>query len=183
MCPDRELLSAWFDGEVPSPWNETIERHVAGCPVCSESVARMQGIHKAFVDEVAAMEPDATEARTRVMERLSSAVPVYRNNVFWGRRVSMPLPVAAAAAVAIVALAFALAGSGRRNAELEVAVRKAIEATSVATSGIGMESVIDFISRQDSAININITLPPEAFLGAGEPFIVREADYKPGSRQ
>ncbi|MBU1079772.1 MAG: zf-HC2 domain-containing protein, partial [Spirochaetes bacterium] len=35
MCPDRELLSAWADGEVPSPWRETIDRHVAACESCA----------------------------------------------------------------------------------------------------------------------------------------------------
>ncbi|HQO66497.1 MAG TPA: hypothetical protein PLI66_07150, partial [Spirochaetales bacterium] len=84
------------------------------------------------------------------------------------------------AALAIAAMAFALVTSGRRNAEMRMAMERAYEATPVA--GAGIESVIDYLSRQNSAVNINITLPPEAFGGSvGDPFIVREADYRGGS--
>jgi hypothetical protein len=96
----------------------------------------------------------------------------------------VPLPAIAAAALVLAVLGFSLAVSGRRNAELEVAVRRAFEATPVATSGMGIESIIEFVSSQNAPVSININLPAEAFAGsAGEPFIVREADYKPGSRK
>ena len=35
MCPDRDLVSAYVDGEVPSPWRERLEEHLATCPDCS----------------------------------------------------------------------------------------------------------------------------------------------------
>ena len=39
MCPDAELLSAWTDGEVPSPWKERIASHLEGCASCADRVA------------------------------------------------------------------------------------------------------------------------------------------------
>lgn len=184
MCPDRELLSAWLDGEVPSPWRETLERHVRACAACTGAVESMDRTRKLFAAEAEALGTSVEAAKARVAGRLASVSirqPV-RLYAFSGRRLSVPAPLAAAAAVAIVALGIALAASGRRNADLRLAIRRSTEATSVATSGMGIESVIDFISKQNSAVNINITLPAEAFgMNAGEPLIVREADYQAGS--
>jgi anti-sigma factor RsiW len=186
MCPDRELLSAWLDGEVPSPWRETLERHVRSCAACTGAVKSMDMTRALFAAEVATFGATAEAVRARVAGRIASASPRQSGRLyaFGGRRLSIPAPLAAAAAVAIMAMGLALAASGHRNADLRLAVRRSAEASSVATSGMGIESVIDFISRQNSAVNINITLPAEAFgVNAGEPFIVREADYQNGIRR
>ena len=186
MCPDHELLSAWLDGEVPSPWRETLERHVRACAACTGAVESMDMTRKLLAAEVEAFGTSAETSRARVAGRLASVSlrQPARFHSFGGSRLSVPAPLAAAAAVAIVALGIALAASGHRNADLRLAIRRSAEETSVATSGMGLESVIDFISRQNSAVNINITLPAEAFgTNAGEPFIVREADYQAGSRR
>lgn len=34
-CPDPDLYSALLDGEVPSPWKEKLEAHLARCPSCA----------------------------------------------------------------------------------------------------------------------------------------------------
>ena len=38
MCPDRDLISAYVDGEVPSPWRERLEEHLASCADCAAVV-------------------------------------------------------------------------------------------------------------------------------------------------
>ncbi len=192
MCPDRELLSAWLDGEVPSPWRETMARHVEACPACAEAAEAMAGLRAAFSADAASMSGSADEAKRRCEERLRAELPrspsygpAFAARPAWNRRaLAVPLPLAAAAALAFVALGLALAETGRRNAELRMAVLQAREATSLASSGLGLESVIDFVSRQSGAVNININLPAGAFGGsAGDPFIVREADFNAGSRR
>ena len=40
MCPDRGLLSAYVDGEVPSPWKERLAAHLSECPSCAAQAAR-----------------------------------------------------------------------------------------------------------------------------------------------
>ncbi len=185
MCPDRELLSAWLDGEVPSPWRETIDRHVEACASCSGAAEAMRGIQARLSDDRLSMDAVAGAAKRRVDERLGYAFARAPARLpFWARRYSVPFPVAAAAALVIAFLGLVLADSGRRNADLRMAVRRAFEATPVAASGTGIESIIDYISRQNAPVNINITLPAEAFgASSGEPFIVREADYRAGSRR
>ena len=34
-CPDKDLYSAYVDGELQSPWKEKIEAHLASCEKCS----------------------------------------------------------------------------------------------------------------------------------------------------
>lgn len=192
MCPDRELLSAWLDGEVPSPWRETMARHVESCPACAEAARAMAGLRASFAADVASLDGAAADAKRRCEERLRAELPrpspdrpaLAARPAWRYRALSVPLPLAAAAALAFAALGLALAETGRRNAELRMAVIQAREATSLASSGVGLESVIDFVSRQSGAVNININLPAGAFGGsAGDPFIVREADFNAGSRR
>ncbi|HUW70862.1 MAG TPA: zf-HC2 domain-containing protein [bacterium] len=185
MCPDRELLSALVDGEVPSPWSDAIERHVHGCESCAREVASLRHTHDLFAADIVAMDSAAARASGRVAERLRLQPPrsIHVEHI-WSRRYAIPLPAAAAAAILMAVLSFALVQSSHRNADLRVAVQKAIEATPVSTSasGTGIESILDYLSRQNASVNVNITLPAGTYAGAtGEPFIVREADYKPGS--
>lgn len=183
MCPDRELLSALVDGEVPSPWSDALERHIQGCATCARDVASLRSIHQALALDAAKIDDAAVHASQRIAEQLRLQPPRSgRVDHLWTRRYAIPLPAAAAAAVLMAVLSFALIQSNRRNTDLRVAVQKAIEATPVASSGAGIESILDYLSKQNAAVNVNITLPAGTFAGAtGEPFIVREADYKPGS--
>jgi len=166
MCPDRELLSAWIDGEVSSPWRESLERHLEACPSCSAYAAELKSLRAAFA-------VDATS-----IEQAAARAPV------WMRRLSIPVPVAAAAALVFSVLAMALAMTGARNSELRMAVQSAVAPVSVASAGPAMDSIFEFLARQEGGVNITISLPTGTFAGApGEPFIVREVDYKPGSGQ
>ncbi len=44
MCPDRDLVSAYVDGEVPSPWRERLEEHLAACPDCAALAASYKAL-------------------------------------------------------------------------------------------------------------------------------------------
>jgi anti-sigma factor RsiW len=177
MCPDRELLSAWLDGEVPSPWRETIDAHLHGCARCAGLV---QGYKELSASLLAAAEGHEDEAKAKVLARIHASAP--RNRFFWTRRVSLPLPAAAAAAIALGALAFALALSGARTAELRMAMQNAVQSAPSVASSVGMEGILEYLARQDAGVNITITLPAgSSEQASGEPFMIREADYRPGS--
>jgi anti-sigma factor RsiW len=186
MCPDRELLSAWIDGEVPSPWRESLDKHIGACADCSAALASMRRVRDLLSADSATVDSAALSAKDRVAARLSSmprSQPI-EIRPLWSRRYALPLPAIAAAAVVLASMSFALVASGARNNELRMAMRQAVEATPLAASGLGMDSLVDFIGKQNGAVNINITLPAEAFGGKlGEPVIVRDADWNVGSRR
>lgn len=182
MCPDRELLSALVDGEVASPWRESLERHLEACPPCSTYVEELSSLRSAFTKDAGSMDQVAARVRARVYDGVligsSARIPV------WARRLSIPVPAAAAAALVFSALALALAMSGARNSELRMAVQNAVAPVPVASSGPAMDSIFEFLARQEGGVNITISLPSGNFAGAsGEPFIIREVDYRPGSSQ
>jgi len=179
MCPDRELLSAWVDGEVPSPWKETVERHLAACADCSGVVAGYRSLSDSLRADASAAPSEP--AKARVLEKLYVGMPPVPVRPLWRKRLAVPVPLAAAAALAFAVMALSLAVSGRRNGELRLAVRKAVDAVPVSAPGMGMDSFLEFLARQDAGVNITITLPSGPVVGsAGEPVIVRSPGYGTG---
>lgn len=198
MCPDRELLSAFADGEVPSPWDAKIERHAVDCPRCRQALDGLRRLRAAF-DEGAA--PSGAErrvaerrdfeaarlelARGRVLTRVTETIAARRpvRSSLWSRRVSLPLPAAAAAALAAGFLAMAWATTGARNAELRMALNASPQ-PAPAIASTGMEGILELIARQEAGVNITISLPAGASVRpSGEPIMIREADFRPGSGQ
>ena len=45
ICPDKNLYSAYVDGEVPSPWKEKLEEHLASCENCRAVVSRYKALN------------------------------------------------------------------------------------------------------------------------------------------
>ncbi len=185
MCPNPELISAFVDGEVPSPWKETLERHFKVCSACAEIVQGMRFLGSSLASENSSFDSAESAAKAHVFDRLRSnirKVPV--KPALFGRKILLPLPVVADAALVFAVLGFSLLNSGRNNTELRMAVRKTMDAIPVSTAGIGMESILEYLSKQDAGVNITITLPQgssalNAAGNPGDPFIVREADFKP----
>lgn len=52
MCPDKDLLSTFVDGEVPSPWNEQIKNHIDSCSNCQKIVEQYRFISSNLLTEV-----------------------------------------------------------------------------------------------------------------------------------
>jgi hypothetical protein len=115
MCPDKQLLSVYYDGELPSPWKEKMDAHLAACSGCRTETSvygRLSSLLKAPVSEE--VPSDAAYARMRETLRAvqSRAVPSRVRRVF-ARRVAVPLPLAVAAAAALVFAFSALLAQSR----------------------------------------------------------------------
>ena len=48
MCPDPQLLSIYMDGELPSPWKEKMEAHLAECPECKKRFDNFKQMQELF---------------------------------------------------------------------------------------------------------------------------------------
>ncbi len=113
MCPDRKLISAFFDGEVDPPWDRTLADHIASCGRC-------RALYEALEATRLRLRADAGAGTREPMERvrrgiLSGVLPAMKPLPAWRRRVEVPLPVAVMAALALVALGIGLAVSMSRN--------------------------------------------------------------------
>ena len=117
MCPDKQLLSVYHDDELPSPWKEKMEAHLASCDRCRKTVAAYGELSSSLAAPVSpdVGEPSFTGAWARVQEKLrlvrdqserNREILGPRKRVFakrvFVRRITVPLPLAVAAAAALI---------------------------------------------------------------------------------
>ena len=203
VCPDHQLLSVYCDGELPSPWKEKMESHIAGCSACA---GRLEAYKRVSLGNAAGGESDTglEAARERVWQKLeqhigegvSPARPqrarAVRSGAVWQRSVSIPLPAAAAAAavfVLLIALAFLLV-LRVPNAEgisgMTFASDPEIETPGIIPAS-NMEDVLQYLGSRDNGDIIILRLPESrSFVNYGEPAIIKAADYSrtvPGRRR
>jgi len=176
MCPDAELLSAWTDGEVPSPWKERISKHLEGCASCAEKVAGFRRLSMRI-------RSSGTLDEGVVVARIASRLGVDEARIVvakgGSRGLSMPLPFVAAAAVALLVVGafggrvlsqpgyLAAASSSTRTAGLETSAGPM-------SGNQTMDSLVRYIEAQNAPLSMTIKLPANAsFSGGGAPMIVK----------
>jgi hypothetical protein len=180
MCPDRQILSLYLDGELPSPWKEKLETHLSSCPAC---VSRLEEYRRlsALLAGSAGASPEA--ARERVWQRLAPRAglrgPHVRRGGIWSRRVSLPFPAAAAAAAVLVA-ALAVAFRSRPSpapAQDAIASSLGLEVNGISPAA-DLNGVLQYLGDTDGGDILIIRLPEsKSFTSSGEPALLRAADY------
>jgi len=224
MCPDPQLLSIYMDGELPSPWKEKMESHLAECSECGEKFKELKRLQEFFkkdtsqklavadssghVSEELYSEQELMEAAmNRVWQKLearSNRTYPYRTRSYgrqrqlsrinrqtenlWKRRLSIPLPAAAAAAIiiALMITTWFRGGSVGNNAVANARIESVnktnfIPASEEEVSGViptgNISDVLQYLSSNGKEIII-LQLPENSnFSRAGEPAIIRAADY------
>jgi anti-sigma factor RsiW len=179
MCPDREILSAWLDGEIDAPWDRALEEHVGSCPDCRARLERLEGVRRSLLE---APMPDWRPAMERVRSSLVArglarepAVPV------WRRRVTLPVPLAIAAAALVMVLAGALAILVVRSSFGMVRItRQGSGGTEIriAASVNDLESLLRSVDEDAGSPEGVIVLPKNLqLLLVGEPRMGKETEF------
>jgi hypothetical protein len=176
MCPDRQILSLYLDGELPSPWKEKMAAHLETCADCRAHLETYCGF------SMDTLRDDAIEAaKDRVWSKLTEAAPVIpqKERSLWSRNLTLPLP--AAAAVFIIIALFAILSLRPRP---ESRAPEAVMASGIDTDVFGivpasdMNGVLQYLSNQDSSDFVIIRLPESrSFSSFGEPTLLKAADY------
>jgi hypothetical protein len=98
MCPDKQILSAYIDGEIGQPWKKNIDQHISHCPSCKKTLKFYRSLRQ-FVQNKEVS--DEKESRQRVWNRLNFTYKQQsvKAHSFWFKRVSLPLPAAGIAAM------------------------------------------------------------------------------------
>jgi hypothetical protein len=192
MCPDPEILSVYFDGELPAPWKEEMARHLESCPDCRRRYDRYQrSLAFLFNDGKTFPAPAVQERVWQKVRTLTfdwappSQTPKKQGLPIWKRRVSIPLPLAAAA-LAVLALTFFF---NQRGAAPRPAVNTAADRGVSESGPIALDLPVpaffnDLSSLADeSADQVILQLPDSSrFSSYGEPALIKAADYSRGSR-
>ena len=69
MCPDREMISLYFDEELPSPWKEKMEAHLKSCNKCRTAFVNYKNIEN-LMQEGPSSSTSLEAAQERVWEKL-----------------------------------------------------------------------------------------------------------------
>jgi len=190
-CPDSQLLSIYFDGEMPSPWKEKMESHIAACPVCARRLnAYGDNSLVKQISDAGEFTADMESARERVWQKLEQCAgsadhpPAWpswaaQGRALWRRHISIPLP-AAAVIFLLIALAFMLvlrAVETEGISDMAFASEAEIDAPGIIPV-TDMESVLQYLGGRDNGEIIILRLPESRnFVNYGEPAIIRAADY------
>lgn len=187
MCPDRQLLSVYLDGELPSPWREKLESHLASCLECTmrlDLYRSVGGNSEAAASMPAADMPSAERieaAKTRVWRNIVGLDNVARRPAErgWRRKLVLPLPAAVAAVLAVAAAAALVGGPVVAGISKDREVARIANDVQGAIPVSDMAGVLSYLEAQDASTNIVIIQLPESksFTPSGEPSFVRAADY------
>jgi len=196
MCPDPQLLSIYMDGELPSPWKEKLETHLAQCSGCREKYEKYLNLRKLiaadanseFINDEQTSDSSGIQVTSSVKDRVWQNMASRRNfkphSGIWYRRLSIPLPAAAAAAIILAFLAVFLFRGNQTNQLNEPSVKaNIILAAEEEIPGIipaaDMSGVLQYLGADGADILI-LRLPESRnFLRSGDPAIIRAADYSP----
>lgn len=117
ICPDKRVISEYFDGELPSPWKEKLEGHITECSDCAQSYKHYSTIstilNKDSDEKVQSFDYGASFER---LKQKLNELPVHSSPVsssedaamrecsFWQRSIKLPIPIVAAAVLALLFL-------------------------------------------------------------------------------
>ena len=183
MCPDHQVISIFFDGELDSPWKEKFEKHLDECPSCrshleSYKVMR-QKLKEASLVQDRPMDQALMEAMERVWEKTGYVIRPKRR--FWTGSITIPVPIAAAAGL-IMAIAFAAIIALKQPAKTSEPPQLAgLEMQEMIPVSADMASFFQYLSSDNSADMVIIRLPETTFKNVGEPRMLRAADYSRGN--
>ena len=179
MLPDRMVLSAYLDNEVPEEFRADIQHAIDNHPTVRAEYEELVELHQRLLD---APIPDVSESALRSWMRINHRTIAPARAAQSHRIVRVPLPAMAAAAVLFVAAVALLAWSLVRQstpltAEDYLAGGRDVDVT-ISVEGSQMESVLEWLASQNMLGVVNIQLPDEhQFSIVGEPVFVKPADY------
>jgi hypothetical protein len=186
MCPDHQVMSVYFDGELDSPWKEKFEKHLETCSSCRKHLESYQVMRQRLKDASLVhdtpMDQPLMDAMERVWEKTGYVIRPKRNGVrrFWNGSLTIPVPIAAAAGL-IMAIAFAAIIALRQPVKISEPQLAGLEMQEMIPVSADMASFFQYLSSDNSADMVIIRLPETTFTNVGEPRMIRAADYTRGN--
>jgi anti-sigma factor RsiW len=179
-CPNPDLLSALFDGELEPPWSERIDAHVAECGRCQQILAGFRFLKRRLYEDP---EPPVEEALARTRDRLDSSLraPVWHRLRLWRTRISVPLPAIAAMFLVFLGMAAVLVFVKPRSSFPFMSIKQqpsGVTEVQVAAPIEDLQQLLKSLDQGSTNQQIVIDLPADTeFLQFGEPKMLRAEDY------
>lgn len=178
MSLEDEILSAYVDGEIEPPHDESIRRQIEANEDIRRRYERFLELKRAFAGEIL---PDMSDAKRRVWENLQNLKPPQPS--FWKQQWKLPAPVVAAAALIFAfLLGFSMwqivtpTSQSPELAELGQEGRPVDLTINLADSEV--QQVLDWLSSREMLGEIKVELPEtHRFEIIGEAQLLRAADF------
>ncbi len=177
MCPDKDLLSAYFDGELDEPFASKIESHIAECVACEHVLDTYNEVSEILRN---AEEPDMALSLSRTREFLRGRFSSLRPAPVWKRRLLIPAPVLAAVATIVIGLGVGLGISLSKQSESQVF--DSVTGTRIeSVQFVSFDAILEYLDARGNGSAFIFTLPREAkFRFYSEPTLIKASDYKRG---
>jgi hypothetical protein len=190
-CPDKQILSLYYDGELPAKFARVVEAHLVVCEECRERLAefgRLSAALRGGVPDDAVIEA----AKARVFAKLPRTVPPHHPRHFapatlFTRRVRLPLPAAAAAAllfVGSVGAAFYMFATPHNSGAISIAhyvddYEPLVQDKTKPTTGVApaddMSNILRYVDNSNDDV-LDLKLPQTGkFLNIGEAKLIHAA--------
>jgi len=192
MCPDPQLISIYVDGELPSPWNEKMDVHLKDCPTCREKFENFKQLRELFNKDTSVKrinEAEIQASKEKIWHNIEAKRHFTPYRGVLRRRISISLPAAAAAVIIIALITMFLSGGGQilnngfagkkanSDEKANIILASEEEIPGIIPAATDLNSVLQYLGADGSDIII-LRLPESRnFSRAGEPAIIRAADY------
>jgi len=180
MCPDHQLLSAYYDEELDPVREKQIDEHLVDCSACRERLASFATLSGELMSLPI---PDLEESQARSWRAIQAGRKAAVVTI-WHKRLSVPMPVAAAAAAALVlALGFSafvmFAGLGHNESSPLLSSTLPREEMPMNIQVSNINDIINYLNSRELGANVTIQLPKSIDrMSMGRPELLRAADFK-----
>lgn len=100
MCPDKELFSAYVDGEIPEPWCSKLKSHISNCEKCRNIVDTYNSIKKTVKSGIIEPSPELFDS---TYNRITNSLTAFQPKITVPRHVRRGVSLRTLAAVLAVA--------------------------------------------------------------------------------
>ncbi len=174
MCPERELLSIYVDGELSKDAMEAVANHLKECPECTKTVARYRR-----VGEHLRANPLSESDVESVQKRIAIELERYRRtpHPFWHKRVWIGWVAAAASFAFVLGGVFSYTILRSRSADT-TSFLESQKSLNVTINVKNMKQLLDILNNQQGIREITIQLPENPqFEFRSEPVFIRASEF------
>lgn len=176
MCPDTELLSAYYDGELDDSHSAAVSLHVEGCSKCKAELAQFQRLSNELSADA---QPVQNMGKEGMWEHVRIRALASGGGALWQRTISMPAPVALVFTAAVVCLSIGLFVAMR---QAEPATVPAVSIAERIPEDLPLsEAAWRYLDQQRERSQFVLTLPGDTeYRLVSQPSFVRAAEYHRG---
>ena len=176
MCPDLEILSAYYDDELEESQKQIVKKHVDSCPHCQKKLEEFELISDAILD--GEEEPDFQMSQVRSWNKIMDVIDSKEQSAlkanFWQRRFQISFPAAAALVAAFIAiLSFSVVTFYMGKHTTSSPASPQLNMTDASGAVVNDDDLFD-----NNAIEFDIPAAINNFVHAGEPLLIKEVDFR-----